>query len=169
MQVQFAEGDTLVHPRHGVGRVRRAFTRGKGSSATAYLELFFEPKALTITLPAGNLDEVGIRRLSTSAEADAIFAILAAPSDVPTTWSDRNAETVSRVRSSELAQASMVVRDLTRHAQRLSKPMSTAENATLESCLQTLSAELSLVLDLPEDETRDLILRTVSTETAEEA
>jgi hypothetical protein len=47
--------------------------------------------------------------------------------------------------------------------------MSTAENATLESCLQTLSAELSLVLDLPEDETRDLILRTVSTETAEEA
>lgn len=154
----FAPGDTIVHPRHGVGTVQDAAPRGSGDSATTYLTLFFELKSLTIMVPLDSVDEVGIRHPSTKQEADAILALLEEESDVPEAWSERNAFTTSRVQSTDLAQAAMVIRDLTRHAQRIEKPLSAAENSTLEACLDQVSLELSLSLGLSQEDTRALIL-----------
>jgi RNA polymerase-interacting CarD/CdnL/TRCF family regulator len=133
-------------------------TRGKGKDETTYLQLAFEEKALTIMVPLDSVDEVGIRRPSTKAEAQEILAILEESSDVPEAWAERNASTVSRVQSTEIAQAAMVIRDLSRHAQRIDKPLSTAERSTLEGCLDTVSLELSLSLGTSQAETRELIL-----------
>lgn len=157
----YATGDTIVHPRHGVGTVQDTPTRGAGKDSTSYLKLFFEEKSLTIMVPVASVDEVGLRRPSTKDEAEAILAILEEDSDVPEVWSERNASTVSRVQSTEIAQASMVIRDLTRHAQRIDKPLSAAENTTLDTCLDMVSLELSLALGLSQDETRALILEKV--------
>ena len=150
----YQTGDTVVHPRHGVAKVQGTATRGKDD----YLELFFEPKSMTIMVPVASLDEVGIRGVVTKEEAEAILAILEEPSDVPRAWVERNAATLSRIQSTELAQASMVIRDLTRHADRADKPLSAAESASLNSCLDTVATELSLALDLSPEETRALIL-----------
>ena len=150
----YQTGDTVVHPRHGVAQVQGTATRGKDD----YLELFFPPKSMTIMVPVASLDEVGIRGVATKEEADAILEILAEPTDVPTAWVERNAATLSRIQSTELAQASMVIRDLTRHADRADKPLSAAENASLNACLDTVSMELSLTLGLTQEETRELIL-----------
>ena len=154
----YATGDILVHPRHGVGTVLDTPTRGSGKDSTSYLQLFFEEKTLTIMVPLESVEEVGIRRPSTKDEAEAILAILEESSDVPETWAERNASTVSRVQSTEIAQASMVIRDLTRHSQRIDKPLSAAERSTLEGCLDTVSLELSLSLGLSQEDTRALIL-----------
>lgn len=154
----FAPGDTIVHPRHGVGTVQDAITRGSGDDATTYLTLFFELKSLTIMVPLDSVEEVGIRHPSSKKEAQAILAILEEDSDVPEAWSERNAFTLSRVQSTDIAQASMVIRDLTRHAQRIEKPLSAAENSTLEACLDQVSLELSLSLGLSQEDTRQLIL-----------
>lgn len=154
----FAPGDTIVHPRHGVGTVQEATTRGTGDDATTYLTLFFELKTLTIMVPLDSVDEVGIRHPSTKKEAKAILAILEEESDVPEAWAERNASTTSRMQSTDLAQASMVIRDLTRHAQRIDKPLSAAENSTLNECLDQVSLELSLSLGMSQEETRRLIL-----------
>jgi CarD family transcriptional regulator len=156
--VSFATGDTVVHPRHGVATVQGIVSRGSGKNASDYLELFFEARSMTIMVPVDSVEEVGIRRLATKEEADAILELLGEPSDVPEAWSERNASTLSRVQSTELAQASMVIRDLTRHATRSGKRLSAAEGTTLESCLDTVASELSLTLDLPIEETRALIL-----------
>lgn len=156
--MQYAAGDTVVHPRHGVGTVLEALTRGTGKTSTNYLQLFFEEKTLTIMVPMDSVDEVGIRRPSTKTEAEAILDILEESSDVPEVWAERNATTVARVQSTEIAQASMVIRDLTRHSQRIGKPLSAAERGTLQRCLDTVSLELSLSLGLSQDQTRALIL-----------
>lgn len=159
----YSTGDTVVHPRHGVATVQGTATRGSGKSSRSYLELFFEPRAMTIMVPVDSVEEVGIRRLVTREEAAAILELLGEAADVPTAWSERNASTTARIQSTELAQASLVIRDLTRHAQRLDKPLSTAESATLESCLHTVSLELSLTLGMSQDDTRALILEKVGT------
>ena len=150
----YQAGDTVVHPRHGVAKVTGTQTRGKD----AYLELFFEPKSMTIMVPVDSLDEVGIRGVVTKDEAEAILEILEEETDVPTAWVERNAATLSRIQSTELAQASMVIRDLTRHADRANKPLSAAENASLTTCLDTVSSELALAFDISQDEARALIL-----------
>jgi CarD family transcriptional regulator len=156
-------GDTVVHPRHGVATVSRIATRGAGTSQTSYLELAFVSKSLTVLVPTGSVEDVGIRQLPTKQEAAAILKVLARPSDVSERWAERSASTTARMQSADLAQASMVIRDLTTHARRSGKRLSASENAILESCLDTVSAQLSLVLDLSQEETRALILQTAAT------
>jgi CarD family transcriptional regulator len=156
--VAYTTGDTVVHPRHGVATVRGIATRGVGKGRTSFLELAFASTSLKILVPMDSVDEVGIRQLPTKREAAAILTVLARPSDVPETWSERTASTTSRMQSTELAQASMVIRDLTRHTQRSGKPLSTSENAALQTCLNSVSSELSLVLEISQDDARALIL-----------
>ena len=154
----YAAGDTVVHPRHGVARIEGIETRGAGEGRTSFLELACAAGPLRILVPVGAVEEIGIRHLPTRREAASILGVLAQPSDVPEAWSERNALTTSRIASTELAQASMVVRDLTRHSQRSGKALSSAEQADLETCLRSVASELSIVLELSDGEARDLIL-----------
>lgn len=128
-----------------------------GNGPEMYIELRIESPSLTILVPERSLEEVGVRNVSTQEEADAILAVLEAPSDVAENWSDRNASTVSRMKSTDLAQRAAVIRDLLRHRQRSGKPLSAAENRSLEHCLEMVAKELSLVLGLSESETRSLM------------
>ena len=159
--VSYSTGDTVVHPRHGVGTVKGTSKRGSGKSATTYLEVYFDLKELTIMVPLDSMDEIGIRPPSTPEQAKAILKVLTEDVDVPEVWAERNAETVSRVKSTDITEASRVVRDLTRHAQRSEKPLSQAERAMLDECLDTVSLELSHSLGLSQDETKELILAKV--------
>ena len=156
--MSFTTGDTVVHPRHGVATVQGMTSRGRGKDKLEYLELFIDAKSMTIMVPVDSLEEVGIRRVATPDEAEVILGILEETSDVPEVWAERNAATLSRIQSTELVQASMVIRDLTRHSQRAGKPLSAAENASLMTCLETVSMELSLSLGKTQDETRELIM-----------
>lgn len=153
----FSTGDTVVHPRHGVAKVTGTPTRGDQS----YLELLIEGKDMTIMVPVDSLDEVGIRRVTSKSEAEQILALLTEDTEVSAVWSERNAETSSRMQSTELEQAALVIRDLTLHSERTGKPLSTAENASLQSCLQTVTTELSLSLGMSVEETRALVLEKV--------
>ena len=157
----YSEGDSVVHPRHGLGTVKGTVKRGTGKNAQSYLEIFFEEKTLTTMVPVDSLEEVGIRPPATPEEAEVILEVLGADSDVPEAWAERNASTLSRVKSTELVQASMVIRDLIRHRQRIEKPLSASETSTLDGCMATVSLELSVSLGLSQDEAKELILSKV--------
>lgn len=159
----------IVHPRHGVGTVQDATTRKTADGETTYLTLLFESKDMTVMVPLDSVEEVGIRHPVTKKEAKAILALLEKDADVPQAWAERNATTTSRVQSTDLTQAALVIRDLTRHAKRIDKPLSTAENATLQECLETVSRELSLSLGMSQDDTRGLILDKVGAGEAQAA
>jgi RNA polymerase-interacting CarD/CdnL/TRCF family regulator len=107
---------------------------------------------------------VGIRALPTRREAAAILRVLARPSEVPADWSERTTMTTSRLETGGLEQASMVIRDLTRHATRSGKRLSSAENGVLQGCLNSVSSELALVLEMSQDDARALILQTAGGE-----
>ena len=157
----FSTGDTVVHPRHGVAKVKGTPTRKGADGPQSYLELLIEGKDMTIMVPVDSLDEVGIRRVATKAEAEAILAMLTEDTEVSAVWAERNAETSSRMQSTELEQAALVIRDLTLHARRAEKPLSAAENASLQSCIETVTTELALSLGLTTEETRQLVMEKV--------
>ena len=153
--MSYAPGDKLVHPQHGVGSVDGP--PSVASNGISYLHLFFERSSLRISIPVDSLEEVGIRALATPAQAQRILATLEESADVSEQWSERNADTIARVKSTDLDQAALVVRDLTRHEQRAAKALSAAEKGALERCMETVVQELSLSLDLTREETRELI------------
>ncbi|MPZ72849.1 MAG: hypothetical protein GEU74_06390 [Nitriliruptorales bacterium] len=153
--VAYAPGDKLVHPQHGVGTVDGP--PSVASDGRTYVQLFFETASLKIMIPMDSLDEVGIRRLSSVEHAQTILATLEEPAEVSAQWSERNADTIARVKSTDLDQAALVVRDLTRYEQRAAKPLSAAERGALDRCRDTVAQELALVLDLSQEDIRALI------------
>lgn len=157
--MDYAQGDVIVHPQHGAAVVEDVVTKdlGLGQGPTEYLELYVDFTSLKILLPADSAERVGIRSLSSREEAEAILALLEEDAEVPTEWTERNAVTVSRVKSRELDQIAMVVRDLTRHRRRIGKPLNVGEQTAFNTCLGLLARELALSLDLPEDETSALL------------
>lgn len=165
----YVQGDVVVHPQHGTVTVAGTIHKDAGNGAEKYLELYVTSSSMTILVPERSLREVGVRDLSTRTEAEAVLAVLQAPSDVSDVWSERNVLTVSRIKSTDLEQKSMVVRDLTRYAHRSSKGLTAGESRVLETCLDTVAMELSLALGISEDDTRALITEKVLAHEAPEA
>lgn len=153
----YTTGDTVVHPLHGTATVVGMVKKDVGNGPEDYLDLYVETRSLKIMVPAGAVDAVGIRDLSTREEAEVILAILEEPSDVSEVWSERNVATAARMKSHDLEQVSRVVRDLSRHQERAGKPLTLGERGQLQGCLDTLAGELSLALDLSEEDTKALI------------
>lgn len=156
--MNYTRGDTVVHPQHGTATVEGMVQRDLGRGPEDYLELYVETRSLKIMVPADAVQAAGIRDLSTKGEAGELLAILEEPSEVPEAWAERNPSTVARLKSRDLDQISMVVRDLSRHQRRLGKPLSLREKDVFESCLDTVARELSLVLDMSKQDTKALIL-----------
>lgn len=153
----YGHGDTVVHPEHGAGVVEGVVTKDLGQGPTEYLELHIDYRSLTILVPAESLEQVGLRSLSSRDDAEAILALLEEDSEAPTEWSERNTATVARMKSRELDQIAMVVRDLTRHQRRIGKPLNMGEQNALKTCLGLLARELALTLDMPESTTMALL------------
>lgn len=154
----YLPGDTVVHPQHGTATVEGFVVKDVGKGPEDYLELYVEGSSLKIMVPADAVQAAGIRNLSTRAEAEVILVILAEPSDVPEAWAERNASSVARVKSHDLAQMAMVVRDLSRHELRRGKPLTMGEKNLFGGCLDILARELSLALDRSEEDTKALIV-----------
>lgn len=153
----YAQGDVVVHPQHGTAVVKGVVTKDLGQGSTEYLELYVDVASLRISVPAASVGQVGLRSLSSKKDAEAILELLGHDSDVPIAWADRNASTVARMKSRQLDQVAMVVRDLTRHQQRIDKPLNAGEHAALTTCLNWLTRELALSLDLPEPDMMALL------------
>lgn len=156
--MSYTQGDTVVHPQHGAATVEGVVRRNVGGQPEDYLELKTLSPVLRILIPARSVGDVGVRDLSTKKEAIATLEVLTADSDVPEEWSERNPSTVTRMKSNNLEQRAMVIRDLTRHAQRMGKPLNAGENRALDECLDIVSKELSLALGIAEAETRALLV-----------
>lgn len=153
--MRYAPGDTVVHPEHGAAVVERVVTKDLGQGPTEYIELYIDFASLRILVPAESVERVGLRSLSSREEAEAILALLEESSDVPLEWAQRNTSTVARMKSNELEQIAVVVRDLTRHQRRIGKPLNMGEQNALNTCLGVLARELALSLDVPEQQMRE--------------
>jgi CarD family transcriptional regulator len=158
MLMGHALGDTIVHPQHGTAVVTGVLQKDIGSGPTEYLELFIAHAGLTVMIPAEAVADVGLRAVSTRKQAEEVLAVLATEPDVHERWTDRNAVTVRRMKSGEIRELAMVVRDLIGHAERTGKALSSAEREARDRCIGVLARELALSLDLPEDEVRDRII-----------
>lgn len=156
--MSYVRGDTVVHPKHGPATVVGTVSRDVGSGPESFLSLRVESSALNILVPERSLRDVGVRDVTTRAEAEAILAVFEAPSEVSAMWSERQSLTVSRMSSADLAQKAMVIRDLTRHERRAGKALTMGESRAFDSCLDSLAEELSLALGVSKEDTAALIM-----------
>ena len=141
---EFKNGDFLVYPTHGVGKVQDIETTVyAGVELTAYV-LFFEKEKMTLRVPVKRVEEVGLRKLGSTAEFEKVMIVLRAkPKTGRGMWSRRATEYGAKINSGNVELIAQVVRDLHKNVE--DPDRSYSERMIYESAFDRLVGEYAAV------------------------
>ena len=146
----FRTNEYIVYPAHGVGRI---VSIEEQEIAGASLELFvinFEKDKMTLRVPTGKLETVGMRKLSEDKIVKKALGTLKGKARVKRTmWSRRAQEYEAKITSGDPVSIAEVVRDLHRNAGQ--PDQSYSERQIYEAALDRLARELAAVERIDKD------------------
>jgi len=138
----FVEGDHVVYPTHGVGRVERIATEEIAGHKLELIHITFEENRMTLRVPVAKARTAGLRKLATRKQFDDALAILKGKARVKRTmWSRRAQEYEAKINSGDPLAIAEVVRDLHRNSGQPDQSFS--ERQIYESAMDRLAAELA--------------------------
>ena len=142
--LEFSEGDFVVYPTHGVGKV---LSVEEEEIAGHKLELFvisFDRDRMTLRVPVSKAANSGLRKLSSKKRMDeAIHTLKGRPRVKRTMWSRRAAEYDLKINSGDPVSIAEVVRDLHRNVGQPDQSFS--ERQIYEQARDRLASELAAV------------------------
>jgi len=145
----FKTNEFIVYPAHGVGRI---IGIEEQEIAGMSLELFvinFEKEKLTLRVPTGKLESVGMRKLAEDGLVKKAMDTLKGRARVKRTmWSRRAQEYVAKINSGDLISIAEVVRDLYRSDAQ--PEQSYSERQLYEDALDRMAREIAAVEKLDE-------------------
>ena len=146
----FAAGDTIVYPAHGVGTVASIEETEVAGYKLELLVLNFAREKMTVRVPRAKVKSSGLRKVVTAAEAEAVLDALSGRARRSRgLWSRRAQEYEGKINSGDLSSIAEVVRDLHRAG---GDPGSYSERNIYESAFARLVGELAVALDRSETE-----------------
>ena len=138
----FAEGDHVVYPTHGVGKVERIATEEIAGHRLELIHITFEENRMTLRVPVAKARTAGLRKLSSRKQFDEAMAVLKGRARIKRTmWSRRAQEYEAKINSGDPMAIAEVVRDLHRNAGQPDQSFS--ERQIYESALDRMAAELA--------------------------
>lgn len=138
----FVEGDHVVYPTHGVGKVERIATEEIAGHKLELIHITFEENRMTLRVPVAKARSAGLRKLATRKMFDEALAILKGRARVKRTmWSRRAQEYEAKINSGDPLAIAEVVRDLHRNAGQPDQSFS--ERQIYEAAMDRLAAELA--------------------------
>jgi CarD family transcriptional regulator len=145
----FKTSEYVVYPAHGVGRI---VAIEEQEIAGLSLELFvitFEKDKMTLRVPTGKLESVGMRKLAEEGVVKKAMHTLTGKARIKRTmWSRRAQEYEAKINSGDLVSIAEVVRDLYRSETQ--PEQSYSERQLYEAALDRMARELAAVEKLDE-------------------
>ena len=143
----FAEGDHVVYPTHGVGRVERIATEEIAGHKLELIHITFEENRMTLRVPVAKARTAGLRKLANRKTFDEALAVLKGRARIKRTmWSRRAQEYEAKINSGDPLAIAEVVRDLHRNAGQPDQSFS--ERQIYEAAMDRLAAELAALESL---------------------
>jgi CarD family transcriptional regulator len=137
----FAEGDHVVYPTHGVGRVEKIAVEEIAGHKLELIHITFEENRMTLRVPVAKARSAGLRKLATRKLFDEALAVLKGKARIKRTmWSRRAQEYEAKINSGDPLAIAEVVRDLHRNAGQPDQSFS--ERQIYEAAMDRLAAEL---------------------------
>ncbi len=137
----FVEGDYVVYPTHGVGKVERIATEEIAGHKLDLIHITFEENRMTLRVPVAKARTAGLRKLATRKLFDEALNVLRGKARVKRTmWSRRAQEYEAKINSGDPLSIAEVVRDLHRNAGQPDQSFS--ERQIYEAAMDRLAAEL---------------------------
>ncbi|MBU6498878.1 MAG: CarD family transcriptional regulator [Rhodospirillales bacterium] len=138
----FVEGDHVVYPTHGVGRVEKIAIEDIAGHRLELIHITFEENRMTLRVPVAKARTAGLRKLATRKMFDEALAVLKGRARIKRTmWSRRAQEYEAKINSGDPIAIAEVVRDLHRNAGQPDQSFS--ERQIYESAMDRLAAELA--------------------------
>ena len=139
---QFAEGDHVVYPTHGVGKVERIAVEDIAGHRLELIHITFEENRMKLRVPVAKARSAGLRKLATRKIFDEALAVLKGRARIKRTmWSRRAQEYEAKINSGDPMAIAEVVRDLHRNAGQPDQSFS--ERQIYEAAMDRLAAELA--------------------------
>jgi CarD family transcriptional regulator len=109
----FQVGDKIVHPMHGAGVVDSIVSKKVNGVVREYYLLKIPVGGMLVMIPTTNSEEIGVRPVVNSAEADRIIASIPdIEVDMTANWNRRYRENMLRLKSGDLTEVARVVKGL---------------------------------------------------------
>ncbi len=138
----FVEGDHVVYPTHGVGKVERIAVEDIAGHRLELIHITFEENRMTLRVPVAKARSAGLRKLATRKMFDEALGVLKGRARIKRTmWSRRAQEYEAKINSGDPLAIAEVVRDLHRNAGQPDQSFS--ERQIYEQAMDRLAAELA--------------------------
>jgi len=142
--IEFAVGDHVVYPTHGVGRVTGIVTEEIAGHRLTLIVVEFEDNRMVLRVPVAKAKSAGLRKLSSRKAIEEALATLKGRARIKRTmWSRRAQEYEAKINSGDPVAIAEVVRDLHRNAGQPDQSFS--ERQIYEQALDRLAAELAAI------------------------
>ncbi|RME63340.1 MAG: CarD family transcriptional regulator [Alphaproteobacteria bacterium] len=146
---EFAVGDYVVYPKHGVGRITAIESEEVAGMRLELYVVRFEKERMTLRVPLGKARGSGMRKLSSASKVNEAFTTLKGKARVKRAmWSRRAQEYEAKINSGDLVSIAEVVRDL--HRKEDQPEQSYSERQIYEAALDRLARELAAVEQIDE-------------------
>ena len=145
----FKTNEFIVYPAHGVGRIVGIEEQEIAGMSLELFVIQFEKDKMTLRVPTGKLQSVGMRKLADEAEVRKAMETLKGRARIKRTmWSRRAQEYEAKINSGVLIQIAEVVRDLYRSETQ--PEQSYSERQLYEAALDRMAREIAAVERLDE-------------------
>ncbi|MGH1419319.1 MAG: CarD family transcriptional regulator [Hyphomicrobiaceae bacterium] len=140
----FKINESIVYPSHGVGRIIGIEEQEIAGISLELFVIHFDKEKLTLRVPTGKLESVGMRKLAEEALVTRSLGVLKGRARVKRTmWSRRAQEYIAKINSGDLISIAEVVRDLYRSEAQ--PEQSYSERQLYEDALDRMAREVAAV------------------------
>jgi CarD family transcriptional regulator len=147
--VEFAKGDYVVYPAHGVGQIEGIETQTIGGMEISLYAVNFEKDRMRLKIPMMTAKTSGLRKISsTSMIEDAVQTLKGRSRIRRTMWSRRAQEYETKINSGDPVSIAEVLRDLKRSHD--DTEQSYSERQIYQSALERLAREVAAVENITE-------------------
>ena len=154
-------GDKVVYPNHGVGVIEQISSRTIGATVEKFFTLKINSSSLRVSIPLGNLHNVGLRRVIKNGEVQKIVDFLTTGKcENHSDWKFRFKENSEKMRTGSLLEVAFVLKSLLMLNQ--SKPLSFREKKMLDRARYLLVSELALAKNQGEETVEVILTKALS-------
>ena len=147
----FKIGDIAVYPSHGVGVIQAIESRKISETEQTFFIFRIMDSEMTIMIPIGNIETVGLREVIHIEEVPRVYDILKKRDfEVENqTWNRRYREYTQKIKSGSVFEVAEVLRNL--FILKLEKDLSFGERKMLDAARHLLVKELSIAQNSSEE------------------
>lgn len=151
---KFVDGDMLVYPGHGVGKLISKVSKKIGGSEQSFFEILISETGMKVMVPIAQAEAVGLRTIINKGAVNKIYSIIKdrKAKVINQTWNRRHREYLSKIKTGSVYEIAEVIRDLIILSS--GKELSFGEKKMMDLAQGLLVEEISVVKDRSHDKVR---------------